>query len=169
MIQPATAPGKCNFSTLRLFMPVYRSLLLTTVAILSACGDADSPERQVRQVIAEMTDAAEARDVGELVQHLSLEYRDAHGRTPDEVARYVRGYFIANQSIHLLTRVEDIEFPMLGEARARVMVVAFSREADAASQLVTQGKNVEAHEFKLALRREEDGEWKVHFAEWGRQ
>lgn len=165
MIQPVTRAGKCNFSTLRLSMPVSRVLLLVTLVTLTACGDADSPEQQVRTVIEKMETAAEARDVGELAEHLSSEYRDANGMSPDEAARYARGYFIANQSIHLLTRVEQVEFPLPDEARARVLVGMVGRDADASGDwnLVA-----DLYEFKLALRQE-DGEWKVSFAQWSRR
>ena len=133
--------------------------------MLAACGDANSPEQQVRAVIDEMEAAAEARDVGELVQHLSAEYRDSHGMSPDEATRYARGYFLANQSIHLLTRIEQIEFPLPDEARARVLVGMVGRDGNATGNwdLVA-----DLYVFKLALRQE-DGEWKVSFAEWARR
>jgi hypothetical protein len=165
MIQPATRAGKCNFSTLRLCMPVSRVFLLAAVLTLTACGDADSPEQQVRAVIDKMEAAAEARDVSELVEHFSSEYRDANGMTPDEAARYARGYFIANQSIHLLTRVEQIEFPLPDEARARVLVGMVGQDADAAGKWDLAA---DLYEFKLALRQE-DGEWKVSFAQWSKK
>lgn len=146
-------------------MPNFRVLLFVTLAALTACGDANSPEQQVRQVIDEMETAAESRDVGDLVRHLSAEYRDENGMSPGEAARYARGYFLANQSIHLLTRIEQIEFPLPDEARARVLVGMVGRDTDAAGDwdLVA-----DLYEFKLALRQE-DGQWKVSFAEWSRR
>lgn len=146
-------------------MPVSRVLLLVAFATLTACGDADSPEQQVRRVIDKMETAAESRDVGDLIQHLSSEYRDANGMSSDEAARYARGYFIGNQSIHLLTRVEQVEFPLPDEARARVLVGMVGREADAAGNWDLAA---DLYEFKLALRQE-GGEWKVSFAEWRRR
>lgn len=146
-------------------MPVFRALLLAAFATLTACGDADSPEQQVRQVIDEMETAAETRDIGELVEHLSSEYRDGNGMSADEAARYARGYFMANQSIHLLTRVEQIEFPLADEARARVLVGMVGRDADASGNWDLAADLVE---FKLALRQE-GGEWKVTFAQWSKK
>lgn len=143
-------------------MPVFRVLLLAALAALTACGDADSPEQQVRQVIDKMETAAEARDVGEFAQHFSAEYRDADGMSAEDAARYARGYFIANQSIHLLTRVEQIEFPLPDEARARVLVGMVGRDADATGNWDLAA---DLYEFKLSLRQE-DGEWKVSFAQW---
>ena len=78
-----------------------------------------------------------------------------------EVARYLRGYFIANQSIHLLTRIEHLEFPTDGEARAQVLVGMVGRDAAGTNDWDLAG---ELRTFKVALRRE-DGEWKVTFLE----
>jgi hypothetical protein len=131
------------------------------LAALAACADKDSPEQQVRAVIEQMEQAAESRDVGDLKAHLSEDYRDSHGLGADEAARYVRGYFIANQSIHLLTRIEELTFPTQGEARAQVLVGMLGRDAAAPDQWDLAA---EVHTFKIALRREDD-EWKVTFLE----
>lgn len=140
---------------------VHRSLVFLTLAILAACGDKDSPEQQVRAVIEQMERAAEERDVGNLKAHLSEEYRDANGMGAEEATRYARGYFIANQSIHLLTRIEELTFPTDGEARARVLVGMMGRDAAATNEWDLAG---ELRTFKIALRREH-GEWKVTFLE----
>lgn len=142
-------------------MPLHRALILMPFIALAGCGSSDSPEQQVRAVVEQMEIAAENRDVGGLAEHLSEDYRDANGMGAEEAARYARGYFIANQSIHLLTRIEELTFPTEGEARARLLVGMVGRDAgatdrwDLASELQT---------FKIALRREDD-EWKVTFLE----
>jgi len=136
---------------------VHRSLPFLVLATLTACGDRDSPEQQVRAVIEQMEQAAESRDVGDLKAHLSEDYRDANGMGAAEAARYARGYFLANQSIHLLTRIEELTFPTDGEARAQVVVGMLGRDAGDQWDLAA-----ELHTFKVALRREDD-EWKVTF------
>jgi hypothetical protein len=126
-------------------------------AVLAACADRGSPEQQVRSVIEQMERAAESRSVGDLKAHLSEDYRDSNGMDAEAAARYARGYFIANQSIHLLTRIEQLTFPSDGEARAQVLVGMLGRDAGDSWDLAA-----ELHTFKIALRREDD-EWKVTF------
>lgn len=145
------------------------SAIFSLAGILAGCGDPSSPEQQVRDVIGQMELAAEARDVGDLMKHISEDYRDPNGLGAQEAASYARGYFIANQSIHLLTRIEEIEFPSDGEARARVLVGMVGRDADTAGQSSDLGDlAADLYEFKIALRRENE-EWKVSFAERLRQ
>lgn len=136
-----------------------RILLILALASLAACSDSGSPDQQVRAVIDQMEQAAEDRDIGELASHLSEEYRDANGLGAEEAARYARGYFIANQSIHLLTRIEELTFPTDGEARAQVAVGMLGRNAADQWDLAA-----EVHRFKVALRRE-DGEWRITFVD----
>ncbi len=132
--------------------------------LLSGCGDPDSPEQRVRSVIAEMEIAAEARDVGDVTQWLAPDYRDAHGNSVDDIARALRGYFIANQSVHLLTRIQEITFPNEDEARATVLVGMVGRDADAAN---AWDLAAELYEFEIALLYS-DEEWRVSWAEWRR-
>jgi hypothetical protein len=130
--------------------------------LLAACGNDDSPEQQVRSVIDAMEVAAEARDVGDLTQHLSANYRSADGQDRAEASRYARGYFIANQSIHLLTRIESLEFPAPDEARAKLQVGMAGRGGDQGAASLS----ADLYDFDVALVRE-DGEWKVSYADWG--
>ena len=133
---------------------------LAALLVLSACSDPESPDTQVRRVIDALEQAAEARDVGGLMQHVSESYRDADGRDAKELSRYVRGYFIANQSIHLLTRVNSLEFPTDDEARAHVTVAMVGREAAEAN---AWNLAFETRDFDVTFRREGD-DWKVTYA-----
>ena len=132
---------------------------LLTLSLLAACADPATPEEEVRTAIGRMAQAAEERDVGALMDQVSKHYRDASGRGADELSRYVRGYFIANQSIHLITRIEEVEFPSSEEARTRVLVGMAGRAADAPAP----DFNADLQRFDVVWVRE-DGEWKVSYA-----
>jgi hypothetical protein len=134
--------------------------VLMMLALLPGCGDDSSPEQQVRAVIDSMELAAEARDVGDLMEHISDNYRDARGQDRQEAALYARGYFVANQSVHLLTRIESLEFPAPDEARVKLQVgMAGSGETG------SSGLSADLQTFDLVLVRE-GGEWKVNYADW---
>ena len=135
---------------------------LISLALLTACADPGSPEQQVRAVIESMETAAEARDVGDLMEHISASYRDAQGQDRAEASRYARGYFIANQSVHLLTRIESLEFPSADEARVKLQVGMAGRGGETGSG----GLSADLHDFDLVLVQE-GGEWKVSYADWG--
>ncbi len=79
--------------------------------------------------------------------------------------RLLAGYFVAHQSIHLLTQVNPIE--LTGEERARVtLFVAVAGEpVDAASQLLSLRADLIRLELELVV---EEGEWRVLSGAWRR-
>ena len=145
-----------------LLKPIVRLMMAVLLASVAACGGDDTPEAQVRRTVEVMEVAAEERDVGDLTQHISPQFRDAYGRDAKELSQYVRGYFIANQSIHLLTRISDLEFPTKDEATAKVTVAMVSREADESNAWNLGG---DVYDFDVTFMREGD-EWKVTYAKW---
>ena len=129
---------------------------------LGACGGADSPESQVRAVIVEAERAAEDRDASALFDLIAADYRDGRGNGVEEIRRYVRGYLIAHQSIHMLTRVDEVEMQATGLARVRATVGMLGREAVPESSWYLAAV---IYEFDITLARE-DGEWPIIRADW---
>jgi hypothetical protein len=137
--------------------------LLALLFLLAGCGSADDPETQVRKTIDAIETAAEARDVGDVMEHVSDQFRDDYGRDAEALSRYIRGYFIANQSIHLLTRIRKIEFPTAEEARVRVTVGMLGRHDEEDSWDLA----AEIRDFEVTLMHQ-DGAWKVTHVREGR-
>lgn len=133
-------------------------------SLLAACSAPDTPDTQVRKAIDAIEQAAEARDLSGVTDHVSEHFRDAEERDLQALAQYVRGYFIVNQSIHLLTRIESIEFPTPDEARAEVTVAMVGREAAASDAWNLAGQ---IYDFDVTFMREDD-EWKVTYVEMQR-
>lgn len=139
------------------------SLLLVCALILGGCGSADSPETQVRRAIDAMEKAAEARNVGDLMEFVADDFRDQYGQDRNQLRQYLMGYFIANQSIHLLTRIDELELPGPEEALVRMTIGMVGREADAAN---AWNLAADVQDFEITLRREGD-DWKVLYAKRG--
>ena len=94
---------------------------------------------------------------------VSKDFRDADGQDRDQLNRYLHGYFIANQSIHLLTRIDQIHFTTGDEVRLEVTVATVSRDAEAAS---AWNLAADIHSFDISMRKE-NGEWQVTYAREG--
>jgi hypothetical protein len=124
-----------------------------------ACSDSQSPEAQVRTVIAAMQSAAEARDASDLMEFVAADFRSAEGQSFPDMERYLVGYLLAHQRIHLLTRIEQLEFPIPGEAHVRLSV-------GMAGKAVVGGTwelAADIQELDLVLR-EDAGQWQVVYA-----
>jgi hypothetical protein len=130
--------------------------LLLLLLLITACGRESSPEQQVRATIAAGERAAEERDAGALLDLVSERYSDDQGRDAELLAKYVRGYLLTHPSIHLVTRVESVEFPYRDLARVRVTIGSLAREGAAA----TLDLGADVDEVEIELTREGD-DWRV--------
>lgn len=139
---------------------ILASLLLA--AGLAACGGGPSPEDEIRTFVLEAERAAEARDAFALRALVADDYRDGRGNGAEEIRRYVHGYLLAHQSVHLLVRIEEIELPANDLARLRATVAMVGQEADTAS---AWDLAADVYEFDVNLARE-GGDWRVIRADW---
>jgi len=135
---------------------------LAAAVLVAACGRPETPEEAIRAMVEAAEQAAEGRDASGLVALVADEYRDGSGNDAEGIRRYLRGYLLAHQSVHLVTRIEEIELVGNELARVHATVGMLGREAAADSPLELAGEVLEL-ELRLAL---EDGEWKVTRADW---
>lgn len=151
-------------------LPQSRSVLRGTVVLtvsawivaMAGCGAPESPEARVRAVVAAGERAAEARDLGGVMELVAADYRDAEGSDRNDLERLLRGYLVTHQSVHLLTRVEQVEFPYRDYARVTLTVGTLGRETAGATAFDVAA---DVHDVVLELKLEDDA-WRVVRAEW---
>jgi len=134
--------------------------------LLVSCSSAkDTPEAQVRALIARAETAAEQKDLAALRSMISDKYADGEGQDKKAIEAVLRFYFLRNQSIHLFTRVQAITFPEPSRARAVVLVAMAGQPIKGEQEL--ERLHADLNNFVITLARE-NTEWKVITAEWRR-
>ena len=79
------------------------------LALLGGCGGPEAgPEEQVRQWVSAGQQAAETKERGDLLDLISPSYIDSRGFDRDDIGDRLRVYFLRQQSIKLLTSIEEI-------------------------------------------------------------
>jgi len=141
-----------------------RPQLAAIVLVLTACGREPSPEDRIREVIGAAETAAEARDLSDVMELVSDRYADLRGQDKAAIRDVMRGYFLINQSIHLLVTVDDIEFPGNDLANTHVTVGMLGRQDAGADDWALAA---DVYEFDVRLLNEDD-EWRLVSAEWVR-
>ena len=116
-------------------------MLIATVA-LASCGARTSDEERVREVVAAMETAAEARDASDVLEHVAENYEDAQGFDRAQLTNFLRGYFLAHPKIELLVDIESLEFPADGLAQAEISVTSLALD------------DADHERFKVEFRRE---------------
>jgi len=144
-----------------------RWLMLALVLALTACdGSSDSPETEIRALVAKAQTAAEERNARELRSLIAEDYIDAHSNDHKAIERLIRLHVFRNQSIHVFTRIQTIEFPEPERALVIVMAALAGRLVANADDLA--GLNADLYRFDLELIRQGQDGWLVKHAAWER-
>ena len=134
--------------------------------LLSGCSDQEaSPEDRIRTLLNGAEEAVEKRSLSDAAELISPDYRDQAGRDRRAMKRLLLGYFLRNQSIHVLKQVRQID--LLGADRARVVLyagVAGQRPGEGES-LQQWGGDLVRLEANLVM---ENGDWRLIEASWRR-
>jgi hypothetical protein len=136
---------------------------LLAAALASGCGASD-PEAEIRALLAAAEEAAEARDAGFFADVLGAGYRDTRGQGRDEAIRMARGFFIANQRIEIVSRVEEVVLEGTDAARAVVHAGLVGQRTGAA---LIDGIDADLYRFELELVNE-GGDWRIIGADFER-
>jgi hypothetical protein len=133
--------------------------------VLAACGpEADTPEARVRAVLARAEEGAEARDLGIVKPLISERYADRNGHDRKSIQRLLAYHFLRSRSIHLLTRVDSVDFVEPPRAAVTVFVAMASTPIPGASDLARV--RADLYRFDLTLAEETDGEFRLIDAGW---
>jgi hypothetical protein len=138
--------------------------LACALAVLATGCAADDPEAEIRALIAAAEAAAEGRDAGFFGDVLAEGYRDARGNDREEMLRTLRGYFLANQRIEIVSRVDEIVIDGEDAARAVVHAGMLGRRTDSG---LIEGLDADLYRFELELVND-DGDWQVIGADFRR-
>ena len=141
-------------------------VIALVLALTSACGGPpDAPEEAVRRWVADAQAAAEREDRDALMSMLSENYADARGNDYEAVGQMLRFYFLRQDSVVLISKIDEIA--VSGSTAALVTLsVGMAGANDAAL-----GFSADAYRFELELEQGDD-DWLLIAARWaelGRQ
>lgn len=146
--------------------PAVAAVVASAIALaLVACvPERDSPEKQIRDLVARGEQAAEKRDTGALAKLISDRYRNDEGQDKRTLLQFVSYLLMRNQSIHLFTRVPSIRFPQARRAEVTAYVATAGRPIDRADDLF--GLSADLYRVDFSAEDEGEGDWKVVAATW---
>ena len=138
-------------------MSCLRSLVLVATLACAACGQTETPEDELRTLVAETEMLAEERDAGALRDLIADDYDDERGRDAAEVRNLLHAWLVAHPSVNLLTRIDSIELEGTELARVQVTIGMLGREAKGESDWELAA-DIERLDIRLAR---EGGDWRV--------
>lgn len=140
-----------------------RLILSICISLLASCGGDESrfsPEDEIREWVAQGEAAAEEKDRGGLLDMISADYADGRGNSHEDIGDMLRLYFFRQNSIALLTSINDIA--MMGDTAAMVNLTV----GMAGTNSGALGLNADAYHFEFELEKLDD-DWLLIGARWG--
>lgn len=120
----------------------------------------EPPEEGVRAWVTDGEAAAESKDRGTLVDMISESYADGRGNTRKDIGSMFLFYFMRQENIAILTKIDSVE--MHGDTAADVtLTVGLAGMNDSLF-----GLNADAFRFELELENDGD-DWLLIGARWG--
>ncbi len=140
-------------------------MTLLLLFFLAACADPEpSMEQRIRELIGQGEQAAEARSRGFFADTVADDYQDEAGRSRRDLLRLLTGYFLRNQTIHLLVRTHEIRIEGPKHATAVVYAGMAGSPMEGFDQLMT----LRAAVYRLELRFVQGDEPRLVEAKWRR-
>lgn len=131
--------------------------LLAAMLLTAACSRSPD-EEALREAMAEMVAAAEARRPDDFMQHVAEDFAAAKGLDRKALHRMLLAQFLRNQSVGVTTGPLTVA---IDQARAEVRFTAFVT-GSAAGWIP---ERAEGYQIKT-LWRFEDGAWLLEWADW---
>lgn len=131
------------------------------VCVAQGCSEpASAPEEELRAWVARGIDAAENKERRKLMGMVATAYVDARGNERDDIEGLLRVYFLRQNNITLLPKIEEIT--IYDETAGKiVMTVGMAGTNDG-----VLGFSADAYRFALELEKDAN-EWQLISARWG--
>lgn len=143
------------------------SLLAIVSLLIAACGsDPESPEQQIYRMLADMESAVQERSLDRVKSMVSPDYSDEWHPSRSAALRSLIFYFQGHQSIHLLTRVADLQISDDAKS-ARLLVYVGMAGKPIANADYLIALNADLFSFDISLINDGD-DWQVRGASWQR-
>lgn len=138
---------------------------LLVAVLLAACRrKRRAPEERVREVLLELEEAVEGKDLKPIKAALSEHFKGGEESDRQAVIGMLQVMFLSHPSIHLLVRVQDVAVAGPGQVRAELLVAMASvpvREPQELPRL-----QADLYQFTLAFAEEERDLYRVVAASW---
>lgn len=137
-------------------------ILFAVVAGIGACRR-EGDESRIKKVIVSIQDAAEQKDVKNVIRHLSESYLDPQGYNREAVKALLLGYFFRYPKISVY--INNLQITVDGSsAKASFETVLTSKEKTGSlKDIIPQALGIYAFDVEL---KKESGDWKVTSARW---
>lgn len=139
-------------------------LAVLTAILMSGCH-ADTEQDKVKKVVHKVQQAAENKDIKQVLSHLSKTYNDPPGNNYDDVKDLLIYYFFRHAKVSVF--ITNLEVHVDGSVTTAGFQAALSgrNKAESSGDILPEALGAYNFDVTLAL---ESGEWQIVSARWDR-
>ena len=130
--------------------------------VVSACSGPKSPDELFGETLSAIEEAAENRELGDFMAHISQGYSDSRGRSHEDIRRIAQIHLLRNRNLHVFRHITQYDVRENDTASIVVLVALAAQPIENAAALASI--RAELMQFKVDFEFEDD--WKVVSAEW---
>lgn len=132
-------------------------LVVASCTLLAAGCSSGDPEAEIRALLTSAEQAAEARDTGFFRAVIGTAYRDSRGNDRDQAINMLRGLFVTNQRVEIVSRIDSVELQGADAARAVLHAGMVGQRAGAG---MLGGLDADLYRFELEFVND-GGDWQI--------
>lgn len=142
---------------------LFSTFLIFFLFCITACSDeTTSPEEEIKQYIKNGKLATEKRSHSELADLIDESYKDQRGWNRLDIKKIARAYFFKHKNIHLLTKIDSIDFQNKNSA---FVVLHIAMAGNVITDLNSLS-SLRARIYKFELQLIKNDVWLLQQAKW---
>ena len=141
------------------------ALLVWTALLVGGCSDPEDPAARVRAFVSDVADSAQRRRWRDFREYVADDYRDGRGLDKDAALAVVTRYILANQRIHVLTRVAEIRVDGANGGASAIVYAAMAGQPMATAGDLAR-VTADVYRFEIRLDEGADGALQVVRGDW---
>lgn len=137
-------------------------VILQTIFIISCSDESTTPEDEIKLYIETAKIAVESRSHSDLADLVHIQYHDHNNHDIKKLTAIARAYFFTHKNIHLLTKIDSINFQNENSAFVVLHMAMSGSDINDLNSL----SSLRARVYKFELQLIKDKQWLLQQARW---
>jgi hypothetical protein len=139
-------------------------LAVLTPILMSSCHTATEQDK-VKKVVHEVQQAAENKDIKQVLSHLSKTYKDPQGNNYDDIKNLLLYTFFRHAKVSIFITGLEVRVDDPAAAAIFQAVLSGRNKTESAGDILPEALGV--YNFEVAFSKD-SGEWRIVSAKWDR-
>lgn len=138
-------------------------VLIIAIFLISFCTKPISEEDRLKQIVNEVAEAGQKKDIDAIRKHISKSYRDQDGNDYDGVRRLLLYHFIRAETVSVFVRSTDVEVKGDTALVKANMILVRGKDIKSIKDIIPE--SAAGYRFEMIFKKE-GRDWKAVSGTW---